>query len=71
MNDVLSRFPVEVWQILLELSPSQLLGLFIAGVLVAALVATLVPAVDLCVGRWSPSFGQCTGAVETERCGSM
>lgn len=39
MIDALTRFPVQVWQILLELSPSLLLGLFIAG-----LVHVYVPA---------------------------
>jgi uncharacterized membrane protein YraQ (UPF0718 family)/copper chaperone CopZ len=39
MLDALGRFPIELWQILLELSPSLLLGLFIAG-----LVHVYVPA---------------------------
>ncbi len=39
MLDALGRFPLALWQILLELSPSLLLGLFIAG-----LVHVYVPA---------------------------
>lgn len=39
MLDALAQFPAAVWQILLELSPSLLLGLFIAG-----LVHVYVPA---------------------------
>ncbi|MGD2019897.1 MAG: permease [Thiohalocapsa sp.] len=39
MLDALNRFPAALWQILLELSPSLLLGLFIAG-----LVHVYVPA---------------------------
>ncbi len=52
MVDALSHFPVELWQILLELSPSLLLGLFIAG-----LVHVYVPAATIHKRLSRPDLG--------------
>ena len=52
MIDALSRFPIELWQILLELSPSLLLGLFIAG-----LVHVYVPAAAIHKRLSRPDLG--------------
>jgi hypothetical protein len=52
MLDTLARFPVELWQILLELAPSLLLGLFIAG-----LVHVYVPAAAIHKRLSKPDLG--------------